>query len=250
MKYIVLLLLVFIQVNAEDTKQKVTVGLGPYFQTQPYKDAATVLVPSPVIFFDNSLFYVRWSRAGMYFLGDKQEDYAWGFSLTAQPRPYGYKESDSEYLRGMDARENTLEGGLAFSASYKDAYLEIMALTDLLDRYDSWLVKTEIGDEYRLGDFSFYPSLILIYQSDKFVDYYYGIKESEVATSIYTDAYAPKGGWQVGAQTYIKYPVTQNWSAFVNIRADKITDDAANSPLVDQDYIYSGLVSLIYTFEY
>lgn len=249
MRYLFILLLFLGALEATDSKQKVTIGLGPYFQTQPYKDVSTILVPSPVIFFDNSLFYVRWSRAGVYFLGEKEEDYAWGFSLTAQPRTYGYKASDSDYLAGMDTRKNTIEGGLAFSATYKENYLEIMALTDLLDRYDSWLIKTELGSEYKLGDFSFYPSLILIYQSEKFIDYYYGVKDSEVATSGYT-AYKPNGGLLVGLQTYINYPITDTFAALVNIRADKISDDAANSPLVDQDYIYSGLVSLIYTFEY
>jgi outer membrane protein len=124
-----------------------------------------------------------------------------------------------------------------------------MALTDLLNRYDSWLIKTEVGDKYTLGDFNFYPSVILIYQSDKFVDYYYGVTQEEASRSLYT-YYKPSGGFQIGAQTYISYPITEDWSAFLNIRADKISNDAANSPLVDSDYIYSGLVSLIYTFEY
>ena len=249
MRYLFITLLLLGALNAQESKQKVTIGLGPYFQTQPYKDASAILLPSPVIFFDNSLFYIRWSRAGIYFLGDKQEDYAWGFSLTAQPRPYGYEASDSKYLTGMDTRENTVEGGLAFSATYKEAYLEIMALTDLLDRYDSWLVKAEIGDEYKLGKLTFYPSFIVSYQSDKFVDYYYGVKDSEVATSGYS-AYKPKGGFQLGVQTYINYPITDAFAALVNIRVDKISNDSAKSPLVDKDYIYSGLVSLIYTFEY
>jgi MipA family protein len=248
MRFLLTALLLFNVLYAQE--QKVTIGVGPYIQTQPYKDTGPILVPSPVVFFDNSLFYVRWSRTGVYFLGDKEDEYAWGLSLTAQPRPYGYKASDSDYLRGMDTRENTIEGGLAFSGSYKDTYLEVMALTDLLDRHDSWLVKAELGDKYKLGNFTFYPSLILIYQSDKFVDYYYGIKESEVATSIYIQAYKPKGGFQPGVQTYIDYPLDESWSAFVNVRVDKITNEAANSPLVNDDYIYSGLVSLIYTFEY
>lgn len=249
MKYLLILLLTLVTLHAEESKQKVTVGLGAYYQSQPYKDTDAIIVPSPVVFFDNSLFYVRWSQVGVYFLGDKQEDYAWGFSLTAQPRTYGYKASDSKYLTGMDTRKNTIEGGLAFSAKYKKSFLEVMLLTDILDRYDSWIVKTELGDEYKLGDFTLYPSVIIIYQSKKFVDYYYGVKESEVATSGYS-AYHPNGGFQLGAQTYVDYPINEDFSILLNLRVDKISNDAADSPLVDQDYIYSGLVSLIYTFEY
>ncbi|PHQ57073.1 MAG: structural protein MipA [Sulfurimonas sp.] len=250
MKYIVLLALLTLSLYAAETqtKQKVTIGLGPYVQTQPYKGVNPLLVPSPVIFFDNGLFYMRWSRAGMYFLGDKSEDFSWGLSLTAQPRTYGYKAEDSEYLKGMDERETTFEGGIAFSASYDDTYIETMLLTDIFVRYESWLFKTEIGDEFVLGDFTFYPSIIVIYESDEFVNYYYGVKEYEARAD--RAQFTPGAGWQLGAQTYIKYPFTDKLSGLVNLRVDRLPSSALNSPLIESDYIYSGLVSLIYSFEY
>lgn len=249
MKYIILALLTLSLYAAEtQIKQKVTIGLGPYVQTQPYKGVNPLLVPSPVIFFDNGLFYMRWSRAGMYFLGDKSEDFSWGLSLTVQPRTYGYKAEDSEYLKGMDQRETTFEGGIAFSASYNDTYIETMLLTDMLVRYESWLFKTEIGDEFVLGDFTFYPSIIVIYESDEFVNYYYGVKEHEARAD--RAQFTPGAGWQLGAQTYIDYPFTDKLSGLVNLRVDRLPSSALNSPLIESDYIYSGLVSLIYSFEY
>ncbi|WP_297443926.1 MipA/OmpV family protein [Sulfurimonas sp.] len=248
MKYILIFMLIILSLNAQESKQKVTLGLGPYIQTQPYEGAKPIFVPSPVIFFDNSLFYIRWSRFGMYFLGAKEDTYAWGFSLTAQPRTYGYKASDSKTLEGMDERKTTFEGGIAFSASFHDAYIETMLLTDMLGRYNSLIVKTEIGDEYHLGDFSFYPSLIAIYQSQKFLDYYYGVKTSEATAQ--RPAYTPSDGLLLGLQTYINYPLTKNLSTLANIRADYIPQTAYNSPIVKDKYIYSGLLSLIYTFKY
>ncbi|WP_297485663.1 MipA/OmpV family protein [Sulfurimonas sp.] len=249
MKYLLILSLFFFTLNAADAKQKVTIGLGPYIQTQPYKDVSPLLVPSPVIFFDNSLFYIRWSRFGMYFLGKKEKEYAWGFSITAQPRTYGYKANDSKTLKGMDERKTSFEAGLAFSASYHKKHIETMLLTDMLGRYNSWIFKTEIGDEYHLNKLSFYPSLIVIYQSQKFLDYYYGVKESEKIDGI-RPAYTPSDGVLFGAQTYISYPLTKKLSTLINIRADLIPQTAYNSPIVNDRFIYSGLLSLIYTFEY
>ena len=149
----------------------------------------------------------------------------------------------------MDERKSTLEGGLAFSASYqKTKYIEIMLLADMLQTYNSWILRTEIGDQYTLGDFTFYPSLILLYEPRKFIDYYYGVKSSE-ATAL-RQQYSPGSGWQYGAQTYIKYPFTKKLSALINIRYDILPKSAQDSPLTDKNYIYSGLASLIYTFEY
>ena len=124
-----------------------------------------------------------------------------------------------------------------------------MLLTDLLNRYDSWLVKTEVGDEFSLGTFTFYPSLIVSYQSDEFVNYYYGVTQEESARTSF-DFYEPGAGFQVGAQTYIEHPITDELSVLLNFRADSIPYSARNSPILESSVIYSGLASLIYTFKY
>ena len=248
MKFFILLVVLISHIIAKEP-QKVTVGLGPYIQSQPYYNVKDIVVPSPVVFFDNGIFYVRWSRAGIYFLGEKGDTFSWGFSLTAQPRPFGYKASDSAVLTGMDERESTFEGGVAFSASFHDSkYIEIMLLTDLLDRHDSWLLRTEIGDEYKLGSFTFYPSLVVMYQSQEFLNYYYGVKKSE-ATAL-RPAYTTSDGLEIGVQTYISYPFSKHFSFLTNLRYDRISTTAKNSPIVKDNYIYSGLFSLMYSFEY
>jgi outer membrane protein len=228
--------------------QKISVGAGPYVQTQPYEGVQNITVPSPVVFFDNSLFYIRWSRAGVYFLGEKNDDYAWGFSLSAQPRPYGYKPSDSKKLEGMQEREQTLEAGLAMSIQIQKHYLEVMALTDVLNRTDAYIVKSELGTEFSLGDFTFYPSFLVIYQSQKFIDYYYGVKPSEATSS--RASYMPSAGVDFALQTYVQYPLYDAFSLFLNLRADKLSKQVTRSPIVSDSYIYSGLASILYTFDY
>ncbi|QOP40882.1 MipA/OmpV family protein [Sulfurimonas marina] len=251
MRHLFLGLLLFVNILfAEKEKQNVSIGFGPYVQSQPYKSTSNIILPSPVIFFDNSLFYVRWSRAGIYFLGDKGEDFKWAFSLTAQPRTLGYKPSDSEILSGMDERKSTIEGGLAFSAKYKDTYIENMLLHDLLGYNKSWVNRTEIGTKYSVANINFYPSIVMLYMSDKFVDYYYGVKENEVNLSLNRPAYKAGNGFEFGVQTYIGFPIAKNFSALFNFRYDLLPKSAKNSPLVAENYIYSGLASILYNFEY
>ncbi len=245
MKFILAILVVLSYLNAQE---KITIGAGAYMQTQPYKGLDGILLPSPVIFFDNSVVYARWTRIGVYFLGDKQNDSSWGFSLTAQPRPYGYKSEDSKDLIGMDDRKNSFEGGLAFGYKIHDTHLEITLLTDILDRYETWISKCEIGQDFQVGKLSVYPSVMATYQSSGFLDYYYGVKHNEVTNS--RNAYKPSNGLELGIQTYINYPLTDNLSAFINLRVDRLSRETINSPIVSDDYIYSGLASLIYSFEY
>lgn len=245
MKLLLILLLVVTSLLSSD-KTKITLGLGPYIQTQPYTNVDAIVVPSPVIFFDNELFYVRWTRFGVYFLGDKNDDFSWGLSLTAQPRTYGYDASD---IAGMDKRETSFEGGIAFSLQKQDTWFEMMALTDVLDRHDSWILKAEVGHDFELGDFSLYPSVFAIYQTSDFMNYYYGVTQAE-ATRRTESIYIPGSAIQYGAQVYVKYPFTEKLSALLNIRADKLPSEATSSTIVNDTYIYSGLASLIYTFSY
>ncbi len=250
MRYLLFLTLLIFSLHAQETqkKQKVTIGFGPYVQSQPYKNLDPFIVPSPVIFFDNEIFYVRWTRVGIYFLGNKGDDISWAFSLTIRPRIYGYKAEGSQYLQGMDDRDTTFEGGLAFSAIYNKTYIEATLLTDILVRYESWLFTTEIGDEFKLGSLTFYPSLSVAYQSDDFVNYYYGVRAHE-ATQTRVE-FIPGGGWQMAAQTFVEYPLTDKLSALINFRAESLPTSALDSPIVNDSFIYSGIVSLIYTFEY
>jgi len=245
LKKLFLLFFITIILSASEKKEDISAGLGMYMQTQPYKGVKALLLPSPVIFFDNSIFYIRWSRIGLYFLGEKKDNYAWAFSLTAMPRTYGYS---STAIQNMDERESSWEGGLSFSAKKDSYYIEIMALTDILDRYDSYVVKTDIGYNFKIAKISFYPSVNITYQSASFTNYYYGVKSSEVLNN--RSEYIANSGYQFGIQTYISYPLTKSFSTLLNLKIDRLSNEAYRTPLVNSRYIYSGLLSFIYNFEY
>ena len=245
MKHILIIFFIVLNLLAQESREKITIGTGIYTQTQPYKGVKKLLLPSPIIFFDNSIIYMRWTRIGLYFFGEKQENYAWAFSFTAMPRTYGYSSDDIE---GMKERESSWEGGLSFSGKLKEFYIELMALTDILDRYDSYVVKTDIGYNFKINNFSFYPSLNISYQSSNFTNYYYGVEKDEV--NINRKQYISSSGYQFGVQTYIEYPITQKLSTLINLKADILSNQAKNSPLINNKYIYSGLLSFMYSFEY
>ena len=248
MKKALLILLMLSSLYAKDTSQKITIGAGPYLQTQPYKGVNDILLPSPFIYYNSDLFYVKWTRVGMYFYGSKSDDFSWGFSLTAQPRVYGYKASDSSFLTGMQERKTSIEAGLALSLQKEKAFLDVMLVTDILHKSDAWIAQTELGYEFNFGKLQLYPSFLLTYQSAAFTDYYYGVQSEESTSS--RRQYSANAGVQVGLQTYIQYPLTKKLSTLINLHAERLSSQAAASPLLKESTIYSGLVSLIYTFEY
>jgi len=247
-RVVLLLLMIFNLVHAAeesaDEPRNFYLGGGAYIQTQPYADADPIVLPSPVLFADNRLFYVRWTRVGMYVYGQQN----WGISITAQPRPFGYEAGDAPILAGMAERKSSWEAGLAIGGENKYGFAELTWFRDILGNSDGSLLRLELGKFIEKGKWTFVPSVFVIRYDDRFNDYYYGVRPGEATVG--RPAYTASAGFNYAAQTYIKYSFTRHWHFLGNIRGDLLADTIENSPLVDKGYMLSGLLSVMYSFEY
>ncbi len=240
MKILLILLSAFL-LHAEST---LSVGFGPYMQTQPYKKADPLLLPSPVVFLNYEILYVSWSRIGVYFLGGEN----WGASLMIQPRTYGFESSDAPILEGMSKRERSWEGGLSLAGKNAYGFAEIAYLHDLLNSTDRSLVRFEAGHTFETGAWSFTPTVMALWFSQGFNDYYYGVSEHEATAE--RPAYRADAGVNLAVESYIDYRINPQWSIFTNLRVDWFDATITQSPIVDQSTMISGLVSLLYHFDF
>ena len=240
-------------------KDDIYLGAGPYFQTQPYKDADPVVLATPVIFFDNSLFYVRWTRVGMYFYGQQGETQSWGLSLTAQPQILGYYESPAmtqignhrkptPVLQGMPEHESGWEGGIAASYSRGELFAEFLVLQGITGCSNGTKLRFELGRGYRTGDWYFVPSVLAVWLSQPFANYYYGVGQDEADPALGRTAYRSGAALNFAVQTYVKYDISDHWHLLANLRADRFADTIADSPLVAGRMMYSGMISVLYSF--
>ncbi|WP_345984895.1 MipA/OmpV family protein [Sulfurimonas sp. HSL-1656] len=240
------------------SKDDVFIGGGPYFQTLPYKDADPVVLATPVIFFDNSLFYIRWTRVGMYFLGDSGETQSWGLSFTAQPQILGYYErraltqlnqrSKTPILQGMAERDSGWEGGLSAAYARGDFFAEFLIMHDITDTNNGTKLRLEAGQSFSVGDWYFVPSVLAVWLSQPFANYYFGVKNSEENLLIGRPAYRSDATLNLAVQTYVKYNINAHWHLLGNLRADRFGDPVSESPLTETRVMYSGMLSLLYSF--
>lgn len=225
-------------------KGNIYLGAGPYIQTQPYKGLSSKLYASPVIFFDNKTFYIRWSEVGVYIAGAVKDNYSWGLSIAAQPLAYGYKANNSSELKGMSNKNSSIEGGLELDIKYNKLLFSITAFHDLLNNNNSYDGHFQIGTSLHVKKITFYPSVLLIYNANKFNNYYYGVTKRE-ATS-WRPYYNAHGGFNYACETYINYPITKKLQILSNLEIQYLNTNITNSPIVNNKYIYSALLSLIY----
>lgn len=244
-----IILIILLSVGVAFAKRDtIFIGAGPYMQTQPYKGVSARLVPSPVIFFDNNIFYIRWSKIGVYLAGKKKQNYSWALSLAAQPCTFGYSASNSSYLKGMSNKNNSIEAGLELDGTYKTLFFNILSFHDVLNNNNSYMAHIQFGDSIKYKSLSLYPSILAIYYADKFNNYYYGVTHNE-ATPI-RPYYHSNGGFNYAIETYLRYKITKKWYFLSYIRAEYLNKTIQNSPIVNSHYIYSGLLSVMYKLSF
>ncbi|MGD8592818.1 MAG: MipA/OmpV family protein [Gammaproteobacteria bacterium] len=220
------------------------VGAGPYVQTQPYQDADPIALPTPVIFFDNRLLYVRWTRVGLYVYGKQN----WGVSLTAQPRPWGFQGEDSARLSGMAERLPSWEAGVALGGKNPLGFAELTFFHDILDRSNGSLVRLEIGKTFTSGRWFHMPSLFVIRYSDAMLNYYYGVRPQESIPQ--RPAYEAKAGINFALQHFFTFEMTKQWFVSANVRIDYLAATITRSPIVDDQWMGSAMASLLYKFAF
>lgn len=219
-------------------------GLGPYVQSQPYQDADPLILPSPVIFFDNRLVYVRWTRVGLYVYGKQN----WGISLTAQPRPWGYQAEDSPQLAGMAERKPSWEGGIALGGKNRLGFAELTYFHDMLDRSNGSLIRLEVGKSFTVGRWYHLPSVFIIRYSDAMMNYYYGVRPQE--STLQRPAYEAKAGVNAALQYFGMVEVSPHWFVSANLRIDFLAAEITDSPITDDQWMGSAMASVLYKFQY
>lgn len=225
-------------------ENSLSIGAGPYIQTQPYRNADPLVLPSPVIFLEYEIVYIRWSQMGIYFYGGEN----WGLSLMLQPRPFGYKPEDSDLLKGMHERKSSWEGGLSLAGKNDLGFAEIIYVNDLLNSSNRSLVRAELGTKIKHGNWTFVPSFLMLWFSQGFNEYYYGVRDDESTLS--RPQYHPHAGLNSAVQSYINYQISPEWGVLTNIRADYLNTTITQSPIVSDKHIFSGMISLLYTFDF
>jgi outer membrane protein len=238
-----LIFLLILSISILKAENYLLMGAGPYIQTQPYTDTDAFVLPTPVVFMEYEIFYIRWSQMGVYFYGGDN----WGLSLMIQPRPNGYKPKDSKTLEGMHKRKTSWEGGLSLAGKNELGFAELIYAHDILNSSNRSLVRLEVGTKIKEKKWTFVPSVLALWFSEGFNNYYYGVSADE--STPYRDEYHATSGLNIAFQNYINYQFNPKWSLLTNMRVDFLNSTITNSPIVSDRYIFSGMVSFLYSFD-
>lgn len=216
-------------------------GAGVGFEPSTYKGDSTRVLPFPLVYFDNKWVQVigttadlkigSWSGVSVALRGQ--------FSLFD-----GYKGSDAPILNGMENRKGALWYGPALSWG---TGFGTLSGTFLFGGNKGERAKIGFEKAFAFGQFSITPHVGAEWLSNKYVDYYYGVRPSEARAG--RAAYSAGSTVNVSAGTRIEYQPTKQQTIFLDVGVSRLGDAITDSPIVGRRFVPEARVGYMYRFK-
>ena len=209
-------------------------GVGPavLVTTEAYAglDASSEARAIPLIELETPRFFIQGTGAGITLW----EQGPWRVRSGLQWRFAGFNVEDGPLFAGMESRSGTLDADVQVSWSQRSWGLDFRVSHDVLSRYDDIVADFGINFPQRFGSWIVVPSLDLSWESDGYVDYYFGVRAEEATAS--RPAYRGESAWTWGAGLRTVWPFAERWSLFGLAKVERLPSGITDSPLVDDDW--------------
>ncbi len=204
------------------------IGLGAAVIDRPYRDYDNETKALPIVYFEN-----RWMEvnAGRFdFKINKSDDLS--FRVRARYALDGYDPHDSNYLRGMEERDDSVWAGAAVVWNSSIAEISAEYLVDAMDNSSGSRARIQAERRFGMGRFGLTPRLAAEWVDDKYVDYYYGVRPEEVTLA--RPSYEGDATVNVEAGLRLDYSPAERHSLFLDVAATEFGDEIKESPLVER----------------
>jgi len=159
----------------------------------------------------------------------------------------GYKAKDSDFLRGMARRKESLWlGGAAIWDAGPLGELSLEAVGDALGNSKGRIFSLQYEKRFEVGDLAITPRVGVRGVDRKYVDYYFGVRAPE-ATAL-RPVYLGDSATQTELGLRLTYATGQNEMLFADLSGMKLGRPVENSPLVERRYQASVFAGWLYRF--
>lgn len=221
---------------------QISLGAGGMFSTTPYRGMDHDLIPLPFLFLEWNRFFIRGPGLGLHLYRSD----AFSVDLLGRYRMEIYDADDSNYFRGMDDRDGTVEMGLALQWNLGIASLSLEGFSDILDEHGGQQYQLKIDKSFRFNRVFVTPSVGVSTQSQEYSDFAFGVTAREALP----DRPEYELGWTVNWHTGVSIRAMINRRVMVILGAnvELLDDEISDSPLVDRDILLSLRGGVSYRF--
>jgi len=228
--------------ETESERPEIFVGAGAVIRSEPYDGVDSKIYPIPLFGYEGKRLYLRGITGGYRLIQSK----GWSIGPTVRPRFEGYQAGDSSALRGMKDRNPTIDGGVELAWRMNWALISTVVVTDLLGAHDGHELELSYTARFSYAGFDVIPGAALRWRSSNLVDYYYGVKASEVKKGRL--AYAPDETVSPLVRLALRRKMSERWGLLFATQYEWLDDKISDSPIVETDSILSVVLGATYSF--
>ncbi|MEM4986190.1 MipA/OmpV family protein [Collimonas sp. H4R21] len=219
-----------------------TLGGGVSVIKKGYRDIDRDVLPLPLISYES-----KWISASVPTLDVKlNSNENLSMRLRARYAGDGYDTDDSPFLAGMDDRKGSIWIGGAVIWRPQFANLSAEVLHDVSGYSKGVRAKLQVNRRFAFGTFGVTPRLGVEWVDSKYVDYYYGVKTSEVRAG--RGFYQGNSTANIEAGVRLDYSIARRHTVFFDVRSSRFGSAIKDSPLVDQSSETGVSLGYIYRF--
>jgi outer membrane protein len=234
--------------DAEPPSTSWSLGLGGVSWQKPYTGIDRENKALPLIQFENKYVRILGPNIGLKLPSlDISDSQKLKFSIVAKYDGSGYEADDAPILAGMAEREGGFWAGAKME--WRNDLMDVSAewLSDVSGYSKGQLFNLGLERTWRFGKHVMLtPRVGASWQDEKYVDYYFGVRNSEVR--IGRPAYVGKSGVSTKAGMRGVYMFDKRHSLLLDVEVTGLATEIKDSPLVDRSTDNRVFFGYLYRF--
>lgn len=224
------------------------VGIGAKSAQKPYSGIDRDTEALPLIQFENSYIRLFGPNVALKLPGLAiTEAHGIDFSLVGKYDSSGYEDDDADILEGMSDRKSSFWAGARVDWQTGLADVSLEWLHDISGHSKGQSVSLGLERTWQINEHVMLtPRAVATWQDSNYVDYYFGVRESEVLAN--RDFYEGKSGVNIELGLRGVYRFDNHNSVFVDAEVTQLSSEIKDSPLVDQSTQNNLTFGYVYRF--
>ncbi len=217
-------------------------GIGVAAQRPPQQGTDTQVVALPFPSYEGERISLGFGTIG-YSLTSSER---FRFALEGQLRFDGYDPDASLALAGLEERDLTFDAGFSFTASDDWGIATFKVMGDALGVHKGYEISAVYQYPMQFKRWTLIPSIGLNSPSAELVEYYYGVKSTEVTDS--RPAYSGKSVVNATVGLNAMYKLADHWEIIGGAEYTRLGDGITDSPIIERDNEVIAYSALVYRF--
>jgi len=226
-------------------KRPLTLGLGLLYKDKPYKGYSSSDKKSavPIVLYEGEHFFARGGTIGWDFLNSDVLELA----IIGQALGDSYEDGDARILKNNGDRDQSFGVGGQVSWAPEKLGFKFSVVQDVTDNSDGAQAVGQVFYKYKVNDsLLISPAASVVWQSDDYNDYYYGVRSRATNASPYTAD--SDINYRLGVLAIYQQP-DSHWMFMGGLRYEIFGDEITDSTIVSEDEQLSALIGVAYTFK-